>query len=133
MSRARRLAEIAKANQPAFNSDNGTQWWLADPSAKKDPSQPDPMAPPEAEAKPAAEEPARVTVRTTAGQNGRVTDPRMTQPQPARNTVRVSTNHQEQLREAPAEQNPRTTGPQLASRFAGLKERFRALGRKGKS
>jgi hypothetical protein len=36
MSRASRLAEIAKANEPAFT---GAHWWLADPSAKPDPVQ----------------------------------------------------------------------------------------------
>ena len=42
MSRARRLSEIAKANQPVFSSTNGTQWWLADPSSK---TEPDPAPP----------------------------------------------------------------------------------------
>jgi hypothetical protein len=47
MSRARRLSEIAKANQPVFSSTNGTQWWLADPSSKSDPQPALPMEEPE--------------------------------------------------------------------------------------
>lgn len=37
MSRASRLAEIAKANQPAFSSESGNHWWLADASPKPEP------------------------------------------------------------------------------------------------
>jgi hypothetical protein len=47
MSRARRLSEIAKANQPVFSSTNGTQWWLADPSPKNDPDPAPPSDVPE--------------------------------------------------------------------------------------
>lgn len=47
MSRARRLSEIAKANQPVFSSTNGTQWWLADPSSKPEPEPAPPPGTPE--------------------------------------------------------------------------------------
>jgi hypothetical protein len=39
MWRARRLKQIADANQPAFGSTTGTEWWLADASSKNEPSQ----------------------------------------------------------------------------------------------
>ena len=39
MSRARRLAEIAKANEPVFS---GSHWWLADTSSKQETPSPDP-------------------------------------------------------------------------------------------
>jgi hypothetical protein len=53
MWRARRLKQIADANQPAFASTTGTEWWLADASSKNEPSQSVPPAP---SAKPAAAE-----------------------------------------------------------------------------
>ena len=49
MSRARRLSEIAKSNEPAFS---GNQWWLADPSAKSETPQSEPVAEPVAVAAP---------------------------------------------------------------------------------
>jgi hypothetical protein len=39
MWRARRLKEIAEANQPAFVSTTGTHWWLADVPSKPEPQQ----------------------------------------------------------------------------------------------
>ncbi|MGB6690895.1 MAG: hypothetical protein WBE76_23930 [Terracidiphilus sp.] len=39
MWRARRLKQIAEANQPVFTSTSGTHWWLADAPGKQEPSQ----------------------------------------------------------------------------------------------
>ena len=39
MWRARRLKEIAEANQPAFVSTTGTHWWLAEAPSKNERSQ----------------------------------------------------------------------------------------------
>jgi hypothetical protein len=39
MWRARRLKQIAEANQPVFVSTTGTHWWLADAPSKHEPSQ----------------------------------------------------------------------------------------------
>src|SRR5580658_103661 len=54
MSRARRLAEIAKANQPAFSSESAMDWWLADAAPKPAPPPPDlpKSVPPQAVAPP---------------------------------------------------------------------------------
>jgi hypothetical protein len=52
MSRARRLLEIAKANEPAFSSKDGAQWWLADSPVKVEPGAP---AEPSASADPVPE------------------------------------------------------------------------------
>ncbi len=54
MSRARRLAEIAKANQPAFSSESAMDWWLADAAPKPEPPPPDlaKSVPPQAAAPP---------------------------------------------------------------------------------
>lgn len=60
MSRARRLAEIAKANQPAFTSESGDHWWLADPSVKPEPA---PLPP-------HIEEPAPVAAVSAVALNG---------------------------------------------------------------
>jgi hypothetical protein len=53
MWRARRLKQIAEANQPAFGSTTGSEWWLADASSKNNPPQSVSPAP---SAKPAAQE-----------------------------------------------------------------------------
>jgi hypothetical protein len=45
MWRARRLKEIAEANQPAFVSTSGTHWWLAEPQSKHEAQQSVPAAP----------------------------------------------------------------------------------------
>jgi hypothetical protein len=52
MWRARRLKQIAEANQPAFGSTTGSEWWLADASSKKETQQsvsPAPLAKPAAQ------------------------------------------------------------------------------------
>jgi hypothetical protein len=67
MSRARRLSEIAKANQPVFDSTNGTQWWLADPTPKSDPQPIPPSADPEP--KPAKAHQAAVALHETQPEN----------------------------------------------------------------
>jgi hypothetical protein len=38
MWHARRIKEIAESNQPAFASDSGMQWWLAEAPSKQEPS-----------------------------------------------------------------------------------------------
>jgi hypothetical protein len=120
MSRARRLSEIAKANEPVFDS-TGNQWWLADPSAKKEQqtsSQPDSPAVPEPE-------PVAVAASAVAMQIG---NPHISSangavpPAPAAvQTVCV---------QAKAEENLDPISRDLPSRLSGFKERFLWLGRK---
>jgi hypothetical protein len=121
MSRARRLSEIAKANQPVFDS-TGNQWWLADPSAKKEQQaipQPDSPAAPEPEPEPIA-----VAASVVASQNG---NPQIFSANAAAPTsfapqaVRV---------QAKAEESSDPTSRDLPSRLSGFKERFLWLGRK---
>jgi hypothetical protein len=123
MSRARRLSEIAKANEPVFDS-TGNQWWLADASAKKEQQtipQPD---------SPAVPEPEPVAVAASASgvalQNGNphISSANGAAPAPvAAQAMRV---------QARAEEIPDPTTPDLPSRLSGFKERFLWLGRKNR-
>jgi hypothetical protein len=121
MSRARRLSEIAKANEPVFDS-TGNQWWLADPSAKKEQptvSQPESPAVPEPE-------PVAVAASAVALQSGNshISSSNGAAPAPvAAQAMRV---------QARAEEIPDPTTPDLPSRLSGFKERFLWLGRKNR-
>jgi hypothetical protein len=121
MSRARRLAEIAKANEPAFS---GSHWWLADPSARSENESASnssngarnghvPVA--------VADGDARVAVATeTAVLTSEAADS-------AAHTVEA------QAPSKPAETEPEPTRPALATRLSSLKEKFLWLGRKSRS
>lgn len=122
MSRARRLSEIAKSNEPAFN---GTYWWLADPSTNPQPGQPSASAAP-------AEELVPVAV-SNASVNGKHAEPK-----PA-SSLQASPSH---ANGAAASASTPTAHPtadtsnssgHLTSRLAGLKEKFLWLGRKSRS
>jgi hypothetical protein len=121
MSRARRLSEIAKANQPVFDS-TGNQWWLADASAKKEQQtvpQPDSPEVPEPE-------PVAVAASAVASQNG---NPHISS---AHGAVPAPVAAQPVRIQAAAEETPDPISPDLPSRLSGFKERFLWLGRKNR-
>lgn len=123
MSRARRLSEIAKANQPVFDA-TGNQWWLADASAKKEEPatpQPDSSGIPEPEPEPVAVASSAVALQNailhSSSANGVATLPLLSPVARAQATV---------------EEAPDGTPRDLPSRLSGLKERFLWLGRKNR-
>jgi hypothetical protein len=123
MSRARRLSEIAKSNEPAFT---GNYWWLADPSAKTEPTAPEapvaPVEPPEKELVPAG--PAHVT----ASVNGHRPEPQTPSPSPVAPLPVAAAPAPE-----PASAEPAQPATQLASRLGTLKDKLQWLGRKSRS
>jgi hypothetical protein len=125
MSRARRLAEIAKANQPAFS---GTQWWLADPSTGPDPAQPEARA-----GSAASPQPERVAVAANAAvaQLSLVAAPAASSQEPASSAVHAAAPLI--ASEAATEDEPERNHSDLATRLIGLKEKFLWLGRKSRS
>jgi hypothetical protein len=125
MSRASRLAEIAKANQPAFS---GAHWWLADPSVHHDPG------PAKASLDPAAAAtPDRVAVEVTdavaqlsaVGASASGSQNASLRP--------VATTHLLSTSEAALKQEPEQSESHLATRLGGLKGKFLWLGRKSRA
>lgn len=114
MSRARRLAEIAKANEPAFT---GAHWWLADPSAKPDPVQQAPASEPSG--KPAE----LVGVAVHAAETAPVRSAEV-----ASFSIQASHSDPEPVSATEPVQNP----PILASKMTGLREKFLWLGRRNR-
>jgi hypothetical protein len=120
MSRASRLSEIAKSNEPAFN---GTYWWLADPASNTQPAK---VADPESH----AEELVPVAATHASAQtNGQFAEPRLVnRPQAAQLPVSMATA---QL-PAPVAESAQTSNG-LGSRLGGLREKFLWLGRRSRS
>ncbi len=131
MSRARRLSEIAKANQPVFSSTNGSHWWLADPSPKGDPE----SAPPSKDPEP---QPAPVGQIAVALQDSKSENPAV--PLPAQATILLQqpepVPHQAEP-QAPSNgavsAQPEPASRDLASRLSSLKDRFLWLGRRNRT
>jgi len=121
MSRARRLSEIAKANQPVFDS-SGNQWWLADPSAKKE--QPAPQS--NSSAAP-EQEPVAVAASAFALQDG--------SPQASGTSGAAPAPHRLPVVSAEplAEEVPNPEPRDLPSRLSGFKGRFLSRGRRNRS
>jgi hypothetical protein len=115
MSRARRLSEIAKANQPVFESTNGSHWWLADPSAKSDPQPSAPVVPHEQE--PVAVSPMGIAVHsaTTNGSGAKFLETASHSVIEPVSCVRLEEALQETVVPPP---------PDLPSRLRGLKQRL---------
>jgi len=134
MSRARRLAEIAKANEPAFS---GTQWWLADPSAKSDPdSPPAPPEPPKAAepvpagvAVPAAETQAQLAVSEKQLTIVEAAVPHAVEP----SSVPFMATSPLNLSGQGTSTEPGHSSGDLVTRLSGLKEKFLGLGRKSRA
>jgi len=146
MSRARRLAEIAKANEPVFS---GPHWWLADPSAKPEP------APPAALPEPVpAPEPVRAAAAAPAA-GTQLTIIEVHAPEALENAPQVASVSPVAAPLAsgalasasaavpaplqPANGSKPETGPEpernpaeLAKRLGGLREKFLWLGRKSR-
>jgi hypothetical protein len=122
MSRARRLSEIAKANEPVFDA-TGNQWWLADPSAQKDqptPPQLDSSGFPEPEPVAVASSAIALPIASLHGSSA------MSAPAvPLASPVGART-------QATIEVDPDQTPRDLPSRLSGLKEKFLWLGRKNR-
>ena len=148
MSRARKLSEIAKANQTVFSSTNGTQWWLADPSAKNDPEPAPPSEHPEpqpavarqaivAVQEPEAESPivqssAPVPVLSQVPEVETPTDFFAPPETEAPSDYFAPPELQEPSNGAsPAESEP--VARDFASRLSSLKDRFLWLGRKNRT
>ena len=122
MSRARRLAEIQKANQPAFS---GTQWWLAEPAPKASAAE---AGSPSAEATTSvldSQEPVLAAVGAASHQAVAVAEQI---PAAALRTVVPAAPVQE-----PEAVRDTERATDLPSRVSSLKERFLWLGRKHRS
>jgi len=115
MSRARRLAEIAKSNQPAFN---GTYWWLADPSGAHLP-QPEPHE----ELVPAAAGHAAASAIANPSESA-CADAHAAPVPPVSAAATVAAPPRSQ-------DNPSASG--LPSKLSNLKEKFQWLGRRSRS
>ena len=125
MSRARRLSEIAKANQPVFDS-SGDQWWLADPSAKKEQqTAPQSLSSGTPEPEP---EPVAVASLAIASQNGNPHISSSNGPAPAPTPVASHAVHVQATVEESLDPAPRD----LPSRLSGLRGRFLSLRRKSR-
>lgn len=125
MSRARRISEIAKANQPVFDS-SGNQWWLADPSAKKEEQrapQSDCSGTPEPEPEPVAVASLAVALQNC---NPHISSSNGTAPASA--SVASHAVHVQ----ATVEESPDSAPRDLPSRLSGLKGRFLSLRRKNR-
>jgi hypothetical protein len=117
MSRASRLSEIAKSNEPAFN---GTYWWLADAAANPQPAQ---------AADPAS--PAEELVPVAAGHASAVMNSQHSEPRPASKPQAAPLPAATAAALEPAAEPAHTSG--LGSRLGGLREKFLWLGRRSRS
>jgi len=136
MSRARRLLEIAKANEAI--SSGGNHWWLAEAPPKPDPV----PAPPAADLVPAlkaeaaipasvhsaieAKEPAPEPILTQALDPGLEVN-RHSVPEVVHQMAAVGVEPQ------PVEKRATVNTPDFATRLSGLKEKFSLFGRKTRS
>jgi hypothetical protein len=123
MSRASRLAEIAKANEPVFS---GSHWWLADPSAK--------AAEPPAPASPAEvvepEENAAVPLFAAShASNGKKAVVAISEQKIAQAGVEADSVP---MVEEPERIISEHTTEDLPSRLSGLREKFLWLGRRNR-
>jgi hypothetical protein len=125
MSRASRLAEIAKANQPAFS---GTHWWLADPAAGDD-SEPASAASVPAAA--AVSDRLAVTVAGAVAKLSAISAPSVSsQRTPSRP---VLSGQLQNVSQAVVKDESEQNQGHLGSRLSGLKEKFLWLGRKSRA
>lgn len=128
MSRSRRLAEIAKANETGFS---GTQWWLEDTAEKNGPAQPAAAPEPVSE----SQSHQASAVRGSQAQPNSVSlasaPVAVAEPVPV---VAAPVHRFESFaaaESAPADASHEAT--QLVSKMNGLKERFLWLGRRSRT
>jgi hypothetical protein len=123
MSRASRLAEIAKANEPVFS---GSHWWLADPSAK--PAEPQAPASP-AEASEPEEKAAVPLFASSLASNGKSAVVAMSEQRIAQASVEADSVP---MVEEPERIISERSSEDLPSRLSGLREKFLWLGRRNR-
>lgn len=125
MSRAqKRLAEIAKANEPAFS---GPQWWLADPSVKSDPPPSAPVQQPASAPSHAAPAPEPVRVAESPLTIIEAPAPKTVDSAPVAVAEAVT------LAASAPQAQPEAGAGELVTRMSGLKERFLWLGRRSRT
>ena len=137
-ARERKIAEIAKANEPVFSGD---PWWLADGTPKKEP--PKPEAPPLIVPEP---QPVAVVSHFAEGQVAVAETPevvfhpsvlpasvQMVAAQPAEPQIAAQISQHELVPHSDAASQPdqQTLAPaEVVARVSGLREKFLWLGRK---
>jgi|ERR1700722_1884742 hypothetical protein len=128
MSRSRRLAEIAKANETGFS---GTQWWLEDTAEKNSPVQP--AATPEPVSVAQSHQADAVRSAEAQHQSAHVSSVQVALAEPARavEAPAASVRLFASAESAPTDASHDAT--QLVSKMNGLKERFLWLGRRSRT